>query len=964
MANLASGAGGEIYKDGKKTVIGAATNFFDLIFLKRNHRKLMHEALMLKEMRETIKREIRRFKMPGIREWIARASVIEGEVEDLATSYNNVTQHKWTWFSRPNISKKMKEKCKEVRSHWEEGQFKKAEADLDLPERVTRMGTLKLEENSSLHEVLQHVLQFLEDKNIRRIGICGMVGTGKTTVLQNLNNHEKVAKMFDMVIYVTVPKELREKGVQDAILRRLILDVDCNADVNAAALIISEELKGKKCLILLDNVQDWIDLNRIMGIDENPDSKVVLASEYDYSNQCVMKADELVKVEPLLPHEAWNMFQKKVGDYISNPSIEPLARGVVKECYGLPMLIDRLAITFKEKGQNEVLWRDGLEQLKTWDCSVKLVGMDEVLVRLQICYDHLKDDEQKVCFLYGALYPEESEIHVDYLLECWKAEGFIGSASVFRRARWSGHRVLNELIKVSLLERSDKSKCVKMNNLFRKMALRISSQSTNSKFLVELPEGLEESPTKEELEPASRISLMKSRLRTLPEILNCSRLLTLLLRSNMYLTSIPKWFFKSMSLLQVLDLHGTGIATLPSSLPFLINLKALYLDSCSELKEIPSGVEKLEHLEVLDIRETKLNLLQIGSLVWLKCLRLSLCNFDTANYAEAQVSKFDLLEELTIDVGSLEEGWDKIVDPVIKDIVKLKKLTSLRFCFPKVDSLGVFVQEWPMWEEGSLTFHFAIGCHNSAFAQILESIDHPGYKILKLANGDGVNLIIMKVLTKTNALGLIDYEGVSSLSDFGIENMNMIFDCLIKGCSKIKTIINGDGISEAVLQWLKNLHITDVPNLENIWQGPVHAGSLAQLTTVTLSNCPKLMKIFSNGMIQQLIQLTHLRVEECHQIKEIIMKSENTQLKNQALPKLKTLELIHLPRLTSIWAKDSLEWPSLQEVKISNCLMLKSLPFNKVNATKLRSNKGQQSWWEALDDAIKQRLLHLFNQLL
>ena len=72
-------------------------------------------------------------------------------------------------------------------------------------------------------------------------------------------------------------------------------------------------------------------------------------------------------------------------------------------------------------------------------------------------------------------------------------------------------------------------------------------------------------------------------------------------------------------------------------------------------------------------------------------------------------------------------------------------------------------------------------------------------------------------------------------------------------------------------------------------------------------------------MIQQLIQLTHLRVNECHRLEEIIMEFENTQLENQALPKLETLELIHLPQLTSIWAKDSLKWPSLQEVEISKC---------------------------------------------
>ena len=60
-------------------------------------------------------------------------------------------------------------------------------------------------------------------------------------------------------------------------------------------------------------------------------------------------------------------------------------------------------------------------------------------------------------------------------------------------------------------------------------------------------------------------------------------------------------------------------------------------------------------------------------------------------------------------------------------------------------------------------------------------------------------------------------------------------------------------------------------------------------------------------MIQQAIQLTHLRVEECHRIEEIIMESKNTQLENQALPNLQTREHIHLPQLTSIWPKDSLK---------------------------------------------------------
>ena len=93
------------------------------------------------------------------------------------------------------------------------------------------------------------------------------------------------------------------------------------------------------------------------------------------------------------------------------------------------------------------------------------------------------------------------------------------------------------------------------------------------------------------------------------------------------------------------------------------------------------------------------------------------------------------------------------------------------------------------------------------------------------------------------------------------------------------------------------------------------------------------------------------------------MESENTQLENQTLTKLETLKLIHLPQLTSIWVKDSLKWPSLQEVEIYKCFLFKSLPLNKVNGTKLRSIEGQQLWWKALewkDDAIKQILQPLY----
>ena len=50
-------------------------------------------------------------------------------------------------------------------------------------------------------------MSVLDDKKIRIIGIWGFVGIGKITIMQNLNNHKDILKMFDIVIREIVLKE-------------------------------------------------------------------------------------------------------------------------------------------------------------------------------------------------------------------------------------------------------------------------------------------------------------------------------------------------------------------------------------------------------------------------------------------------------------------------------------------------------------------------------------------------------------------------------------------------------------------------------------------------------------------------------------------------------------------------------------------------------------------------------------
>ena len=109
--------------------------------------------------------------------------------------------------------------------------------------------------------------------------------------------------------------------------------------------------------------------------------------------------------------------------------------------------------------------------------------------------------------MYGALYPEEDEIYIDYLLECWRAEGFILDANefvrdknVFRVACDKGYATLDDIINVSLFKSSEKRKCVKVNKVLLDMDLKISSQSGDSKLLAKPCDILEVPPNHEEWE--------------------------------------------------------------------------------------------------------------------------------------------------------------------------------------------------------------------------------------------------------------------------------------------------------------------------------------------------------------------------------------------------------------------------------------------------------------------------------
>lgn len=100
-------------------------------------------------------------------------------------------------------------------------------------------------------------------------------------------------------------------------------------------------------------------------------------------------------------------------------------------------------------------WKAALEDLdKCWR-ELQNDALKELYSFLTFCYGHLQDEYQK-CFLYTSLYPADSKVYTNYLVECWAAQGFLGTIDETRRyqkARDCGRVIAKDLVSVSLLEK-------------------------------------------------------------------------------------------------------------------------------------------------------------------------------------------------------------------------------------------------------------------------------------------------------------------------------------------------------------------------------------------------------------------------------------------------------------------------------------------------------------------------------
>ncbi|ESR40564.1 hypothetical protein CICLE_v100250082mg, partial [Citrus x clementina] len=464
-------------------------------------------------------------RLDGVQRWVSRVEVVKTGADELMRhSSQEIDKLCVGGYCSKNcrsiykFGKQVAKKLQDVKTLIGEGVFEAVATEVVAERAPEPVADKRPTEPTivGLQSQLEQVWRCLVEESVGIIGLYGMGGVGKTTLLTHINNKFLESPTnFDCVIWVVVSKDLRLEKIQEDIGKKIGLSDDSwkNKSFDEKAVDIQRRLGEKRFVLLLDDLWERVDLTEVgvpLPSAQNTTSKVVFTTRS--IGVCGSMRARPVKVACLSEKQAWELFRENVGEETleSDHEIVELAQTVAKECGGLPLALITIgrAMAYRKKAEQ---WRRAIEELRRSTSEFAGLGK-EVYPLLKFSYDSLQNDTIRSCFLYCCLYSEDYGILKWDLIDCWIGEGFLGESDRFG-AENQGYDILDTLVRACLLEEVEDDK-VKMHDVIRDMALWITCEIEKEKrnFLVCAGAGLKEAPDVKRWENVRRLSLMQNQI--------------------------------------------------------------------------------------------------------------------------------------------------------------------------------------------------------------------------------------------------------------------------------------------------------------------------------------------------------------------------------------------------------------------------------------------------------------------
>ncbi|KAH7855379.1 hypothetical protein Vadar_024182 [Vaccinium darrowii] len=873
---------------------------------EKNLRNLQHKMRDLDDCRKDIERKVGEAQDRGeeikddVLHWQMDVDGLKNEVDQLMGQSTAGENMQCITCSCPNIvrryklSKHAEEKIEDANNLIKKSHFEEISRPRPRPPELESLSENNYVNFDSRASIYKDLMDALKDSNVNMIGVYGLGGVGKTTLVKKVRDQMRQDGTFKQVAFAVVSKDLNVKEVQSKLASSLNLKLKATIDDQEGRQteLWNKFTNGDEYLVILDDIWEMVDLKKI-GIpisDGKTGCKVVLTSRKEDLLPITMKDYRHFRIAELPEAEAWDLFKTKVGDSIeSQLEIYPLACELCRKCNGLPLAINALGTALQDKP--EYTWKNALDKVKRYMLT-QIEGIDPgVIATLRVSYDMLRSSDAQSCFLLCCLFAEDAEIPIDELTRHCVAGCLLAlNPRTLDEARNAVCTVVDVLKLASLLTTGRHENVVKIHDVIRDVGISIS----RDKKTVLIDHGALRWPENPINGPSySTISLNFKNIKELPDGLVYPQLYTLMVDSSeLSDLEVPDKFFNGMTQLTVLSFTKMRMRRLPSSLAKLKNLRMLNLNGC-ELADIAILKDMKSNLEVLSLRGSSIKALppEIAQLTSLRLLDLRDCS-SLIEIPQGIISNLTNLEELLFP-DNFDE-WEAIIDKKkegtnsssknmgleeLRQLLDNGQLTTLHICIPNVMLLPKDALKF----ENLKRFRILVGSNfkwNENFP-VTRILEHEGSSL----RNEFIHLV-----DKAEALSLI---GIKSLKEVfhdrgaanGFPNLKY-FE--VKSCDDDLEYFLGEPKSSVQSHGLHPLP------------------SFNKLNRLVIEKC-KLTYLFTPAAARGLVHLEQLTVISCEIMEAIVgfegQNDENELIGDVMFNKLKKLLLTDLPNLTSFYAE-------------------------------------------------------------
>ncbi|KAK8639945.1 hypothetical protein V6N13_138311 [Hibiscus sabdariffa] len=325
-------------------------------------------------------------------------------------------------------------------------------------------------------------------------------------------------------------------------------------------------------------------------------------------------------------------------------------------------------------------------------------------------------------------------------------------------------------------------------------------------------------------------------------------------------------YLDNLKQLEVLDLSGETVESLPSSLASLTNLRQLLLKGCSSLKELPS-LNSLSKLEVIDLSGTKVENVgdKISQLRNLKNLHLPeevAEEFKDGKNVDAIPIELKLDHCCISESSEIPQG-EKKPRIVLQGAEVLKSLKENSTLLESIRHSSSYVRAQSKDEDNYSDSRKHIFGDIYAKIRKLPSEAKDGQS-LEIHGFDAFPDGIEVLLEHAKYVFLVENGFMKNLSDLKPDSLKNISGCWLERCNNMECmVVQAD---QGKWRTLEILWISNLPKLKSLYD-EVQSLSFGSIKCLYIDCCPMLESVFPSGIPEN---LETLEITFCDNLKRLV----------------------------------------------------------------------------------------------